>query len=100
MSSHASGQNPSYCHAGVQIPDLPVFEDLLPPYRLYWPKLTVFLSSIHEWPMTQVVIKRGLILTKDVFLVACYLKWRMQSCVTELGDGKEPFRFDQVGLEF
>lgn len=29
MSSHASGQNPSYCHARAQIPGLPIFEDQL-----------------------------------------------------------------------
>jgi len=37
-------------------------------------KLTESLSSSHEWPMQQVIIKRGLILMKGVFLMDYYLK--------------------------
>lgn len=43
-------------------------------------KLILFLSSSHEWPMQEVVIKRELILLKDVFLTDYYLKWGTQRC--------------------
>lgn len=48
-------------------------------------KLTVFLSSSHEWPVQQTVIKRGLSFTKDSFLMDYYVNLKMCRQSLEMG---------------